>query len=137
MGFTKPALLGVESSRRTSFVSAINKTIFAVSNDDLRPAMTGVFFELSKDCVQFVATDAHRLIRYKRNDSKATKNDSFIVPKKPLNLVKNALPDNDDDIQISYNKNHLFVSHGDVQMICRLIDARFPDYKVVIPDDNP
>ena len=59
------------------------------------------------------------------------------MPKKPLNLLKNALPDNDDEINISYNSNHLFVSHGDIQMVCRLIDARFPDYKVVIPADNP
>lgn len=118
-------------------LTAINKTLFAVSNDDLRPAMTGVFFELSKDGVQFVATDAHRLVRYKRTDAKATKTDSFIVPKKPLNLLKNALPDNDDTISISYNSNHLFVNHGSTQMICRLIDARFPDYKVVIPADNP
>jgi len=121
----------------SSLVTAINKTLFAVSNDDLRPAMTGVFFELNPEFVQFVATDAHRLVRYKRTDTKATRADSFIVPKKPLNLLRNALPDNDDEITISYNSNHLFVSHGDVQMICRLIDARFPDYKVVIPADNP
>ncbi|HEX6914393.1 MAG TPA: DNA polymerase III subunit beta [Chitinophagaceae bacterium] len=121
----------------SALVTAINKTLFAVSNDDLRPAMTGVFFELQKDGVQFVATDAHRLVRYKRTDSKSPKTDSFIVPRKPLNLLKNALPDNDDEITISYNSNHLFVSHGDVKMICRLIDARFPDYKVVIPTDNP
>ena len=121
----------------TGLVTAINKTLFAVSNDDLRPAMTGVFFELTKESIQFVATDAHRLVRYKRTDAKAQKVDSFIVPKKPLNLLKNALPDNDDDINISYNSNHLFISHGEVQMICRLIDARFPDYKVVIPSDNP
>jgi len=72
----------------TGLLTAINKTLFAVSGDDLRPAMTGVFFELSKDGVQFVATDAHRLVRYKRTDTKATQNASFIVPKKPLNLLK-------------------------------------------------
>src|SRR3954447_4303785 len=120
-----------------SLITAINKTLFAVSNDDLRPAMTGVFFELSKDSIQFVATDAHRLVRYKRTDVKCPKNDSFIVPKKPLNLLRNVLPDNDDEITISYNNNHLFVSHNSTQLICRLIDARFPDYKVVIPSDNP
>ena len=120
-----------------ALITAINKTLFAVSTDDLRPAMTGVFFELTPDYVQFVATDAHRLVRYKRTDTQATKEDSFIVPKKPLNLLRNALPDNDDEIIISYNSNHLFVNHGDIQMICRLIDARFPDYKVVIPADNP
>ncbi len=121
----------------SALLTAINKTLFAVSNDDLRPAMTGVFFELSKDGVQFVATDAHRLVRYKRLDTNASKTDSFIVPKKPLNLLKNALPDNEDELTISYNNNHLFVIHGSTQMICRLIDARFPDYKVVIPSDNP
>jgi len=121
----------------TALLSAVNKTLFAVSSDDLRPAMTGVFFELSKDAVQFVATDAHRLVRYKKTDVKCPKADSFIVPKKPLNLLKNALPDNEDELTISYNSNHLFVTHGSTQLICRLIDARFPDYKVVIPTDNP
>jgi DNA polymerase III subunit beta len=121
----------------TGLLTAINKTLFAVSGDDLRPAMTGVFFELSKEGVQFVATDAHRLVRYKRTDTKATQNASFIVPKKPLNLLKNALPDNEDPITVSFNSNHLFVDHGSIQLICRLIDARFPDYKVVIPADNP
>lgn len=121
----------------TGLITAINKTLFAVSNDDLRPAMTGVFFELDKKGLQFVATDAHRLVRYKRTDVSAPKTDSFIVPRKPLNLLKAALPDNEDEITISYNNNHLFVKHGSTQMSCRLIDARFPDYKVVIPADNP
>ena len=121
----------------TSLITAVNKTLFAVSNDDLRPAMTGVFFELTKTGVQFVATDAHRLVRYKRTDVSSPKTDSFIVPKKPLTLLKNALPDNEDELTISYNSNHLFVTHGSTQLICRLIDARFPDYKVVIPTDNP
>jgi DNA polymerase-3 subunit beta len=121
----------------SSLVTAINKTLFAVSNDDLRPAMTGVFFELDKKGIQFVATDAHRLVRYKRTDSSSPKTDSFIVPRKPLNLLKAAIPDNNDEITISYNSNHLFVKHGTTQMSCRLIDARFPDYKVVIPTDNP
>jgi len=121
----------------SALITAINKTLFAVSNDDLRPAMTGVYFELNKDYVQFVATDAHRLVRYKRTDANASKADSFIVPRKPLNLLKAALPDNDDEITISYNSNHLFVKQGTTQMSCRLIDARFPDYKVVIPGDNP
>jgi DNA polymerase III subunit beta len=120
-----------------SLVTAINKTLFATSNDDLRPAMTGVFFELDKKGLQFVATDAHRLVRYKRKDVKCPKNDSFIVPRKPLNLLKAAIPANEDELTLSYNSNHFFVKHGTTQMSCRLIDARFPDYKVVIPADNP
>ncbi|MEQ1554675.1 MAG: DNA polymerase III subunit beta [Ferruginibacter sp.] len=118
-------------------VTAINKTIFAVSNDDLRPAMTGVFFELTNEGISFVATDAHRLVKYKRTDVSCPQNDTFIVPKKPLNLLKSALPDNDDVLTLSYNSNHLFVKHGGTELVCRLIDARFPDYKVVIPVDNP
>lgn len=121
----------------SALVTGINKTLFAVSSDDLRPAMTGVYFELDKNYVQFVATDAHRLVRYKRTDVKCPKSDSFIVPKKPLNILKSAMPDNDDILTVSYNSNHLFVTHGNTQMSCRLIDARFPDYKVVIPADNP
>src|SRR6201991_2085582 len=121
----------------SALITAINKTLFAVSNDDLRPAMTGVYFELSKKGLQFVATDAHRLVRYKRTDVSCPKNDSLIVPKKPLNLLKSAMPDNDDELTINYNSNHLFVAHGTTQLSCRLIDARFPDYKVVIPVDNP
>jgi DNA polymerase III subunit beta len=127
-GFTMPS---------SALITAINKTLFAVSNDDLRPAMTGVYFELNKDFAQFVATDAHRLVRYKRTDVRCPKSDSFIVPKKPLNLLKAALPATEDEITVSYNSNHLFVKHGTTQMSCRLMDARFPDYKVVIPMDNP
>jgi DNA polymerase III subunit beta len=121
----------------SGLVTAINKTIFATSTDDLRPAMTGVFFELDKKGLQVVATDAHRLVKYKRKDVSCPKADSFIVPRKPLNLLKSALPLNEDEITVSYNSNHLFVKHGTTQMSCRLIDARFPDYKVVIPSDNP
>src|SRR6267154_3817946 len=93
----------------SALVTAINKTLFATSNDDLRPAMTGVFFELDKKGIQCVATDAHRLVRYKRTDASSPKNDSFIVPRKPLNLLKAALPGNEDEITISYNSNHIFV----------------------------
>jgi len=127
-GFTIPS---------SGLLTAINKTLFAVSNDDLRPAMTGVYFELDKKGVTFVATDAHRLVRFRRKDVSAPKADNFIVPKKPLNLLRSALPDNEDELTLSYNSNHLFVTHGSTQLVCRLIDARFPDYKVVIPTDNP
>ncbi len=121
----------------SALVTAISKTIFATSNDDLRPAMTGVFFELDKKGIQCVATDAHRLVRYKRTEVKCPKTDSFIVPRKPLSLLKAAIPVTDEEITVSYNNNHLFVKQGSTQMSCRLIDARFPDYKVVIPTENP
>lgn len=121
----------------TALLTAINKTLFAVSSDDLRPAMTGVFFELAPESLTFVATDAHRLVKYVRTGLQCPKSDTFIVPKKPLNLLKGILPDNDSEVKIAYSQNHFFVTHDGSQMICRLIDARFPDYKVVIPKDNP
>ncbi|MEO7961181.1 MAG: DNA polymerase III subunit beta [Ginsengibacter sp.] len=121
----------------SALATAISKCLFAVSNDDLRPAMTGVFFELTENAITCVATDAHRLVRFSRKDVSCPKKDTFIVPKKPLNLLKSVLPSNSDELEISYNSNHLFVKHGGTELVCRLIDARFPDYKVVIPLDNP
>ncbi|MEO9052703.1 MAG: DNA polymerase III subunit beta [Ginsengibacter sp.] len=121
----------------SALVTAINKCIFATSADELRPAMTGVFFELSEKGLTTVATDAHRLVRYSRQDVECPETATFVAPKKPLNLLKNVLPNTDEELTLSYNANHLFVKHGNTELVCRLIDARFPDYKVVIPVDNP
>ena len=121
----------------SALVTAISKCIFATSNDELRPAMTGLFFELSKTDITTVATDAHRLVRYSRTDIECPESAKFVVPKKPLNLLKNVLPNSDDELNISYSSNHLFLKHDNTELACRLIDARFPDYKVVIPTDNP
>jgi len=121
----------------SALVSAINKCIFATSSDELRPAMTGMFFELTKKGITTVATDAHRLVRFTRTDVSTPETATFVVPKKPLNLLKNVLPNTDAEITLSYNSNHLFVEQDGVELVCRLIDARFPDYKVVIPNDNP
>lgn len=114
----------------------INKSIFATSNDELRPAMTGVYFQIDENKLTFVATDAHKLVRYSFTDIKSDTATNFIVPKKALNLLKNALPQN-DEVKISYNKANAFFSFGNVNMVCRLIDARYPDYNAVIPIDNP
>lgn len=117
--------------------NAIGKTLFAVSNDDLRPAMTGVFFQLDQDGVTFVATDAHKLVRYRRLDAKSDEAGSFIVPKKALTLLKNALPNNEEAVvNISYNNSNGFFSFDNINLICRLIDAKFPDYNAVIPTNN-
>lgn len=123
--------------RSGDFLTGINKTIYAVSNDDLRPAMTGVFFEIKNDLFNMVATDAHRLVKFTLTNVKSTAEKTFIVPRTPLALLKSSLPDNDDEIELSYSDSHLFVKHDHTELACRLIDARFPDYKVVIPAENP
>ncbi len=115
----------------------INKCLFATSTDTLRPAMLGVLFELNDKGLTTVTTDAHRLVKLNRSDIKSKKSASFIVPKKPLTLIKGIVPVTDEELTVSFNDKHLFVSQGESEIVCRLIDARFPDYKVVIPAENP
>ncbi len=119
-----------------SLNKAIVKTLFATSSDELRPAMTGVFFQIDFNKVTFVATDAHKLVKYAFDEIKSDVSTSFIVPKKALNLLKGTLPSG-GDVKVSFNKAHVFFDFGDVNMSCRLIDARYPDYNAVIPVDNP
>ena len=117
--------------------TAINKTIFAAGNDDLRPVMSGVFFQFSTDNLTFVATDAHKLVKYTRADLKASETAEFIMPKKPLNLLKGILATADEDVTISYNDSNAKFSFGNSILICRLIDGKYPNYEAVIPKENP
>jgi DNA polymerase-3 subunit beta len=116
---------------------AINKTLFATGNDELRMVLSGVFCELSPDDVTFVATDAHKLVKYKRTDLKSADSASFILPKKPLNLLKNILSSQDVQVTIEYNKTNAFFSFSNIHLICRLIDGKYPNYDAVIPKENP
>lgn len=116
---------------------AINKTLFATGNDDLRPVMSGVFFELEKDGITFVATDAHKLVRYKRSDISADKGAAFIVPRKPLTLLRTVLANTNADVTIEYNESNAQFKLDDVTLICRLIDGKYPNYEAVIPTENP
>ena len=94
-------------SRALSIVSnAISKTLFAAGNDDLRPVMSGVFFQFSTENLTFVATDAHKLVKYTRNDVKSSSPLEFIVPNKPLNVLKNILDDNKSSVKIDYNTSN-------------------------------
>ena len=120
-----------------TMLQAISKTIFATGNDELRPVMSGVFCQLSKDDITFVATDAHKLVRYKRGDAKSNNEAAFILPKKPLTLLKNILSNTDNEIKIRYNNTNAFFEIDNTTLICRLIDGRYPNYEAVIPVDNP
>lgn len=117
--------------------SAINRALFAAGNDDLRPVMSGLFFEIHEDMIHFVATDAHRLVRYTRNDVKPGAAGSFIVPKKPLNLLKGIAVGADSPVQVRYNESNAFFSFDNIKLMCRLIDGKYPNYEAVIPKDNP
>ena len=118
--------------------SAISNTIFSTSTDELRPAMTGVFFKLSSTGCTFVSTDGHRLVKYIRTDIKGDEVDhDMILPRKSLNLLKSILPtDKSSDIKLDFNASNAYFSFENIKMVCRLIDERYPDYDNVIPSDN-
>jgi len=138
--FPRPAQL--ESASKAVYPShilarAISKTLFATGNDEMRPVMTGVYFELHQDKAVFVATDAHKLVRYTRTDATADSGASFIMPKKPLNQLKGLLSSEDADVTVEYNETNARFSWNDFTLVCRLIDGRYPNYEAVIPRENP
>lgn len=116
--------------------NAINKTLFATGNDELRPVMSGVFCQLESDKLTFVATDAHKLVKYSRTDAGASKAAEFILPKKPLNLLKQNLT-GEESISVSYNETIARFNFGSIELTSRLIDGKYPNYEAVIPVENP
>jgi DNA polymerase III subunit beta len=137
-----PRIPGLESTTSIELTSsllsqAINKTLFATGNDELRLVLSGVFCELSPEDITFVATDAHKLVKYKRSDAKSNESASFILPKKPLNLLKNIIAGQEMPVSIEYNRTNAFFSFQNVHLVCRLIDGKYPNYDAVIPTENP
>ena len=114
------------------------KTVFATGMDEIRPIMSGVLMEMTENYLTFVATDAHKLVRYRRMDVKSDVVASFIVPKKPINQLKNILGTlADEPVRIEFNKTNASFVFGDYVLICRLIEGRYPNYEAVIPKNNP
>ena len=116
---------------------ALSNTLFATSNDSLRPVMTGVLFQFGEEEANFVSTDSHRLVVYKRTDIKNNEPMEFIMPKKPLSIFKNILSGSDDEVVIEFNENMAKFSFGEHTWICRLIDGKYPNYTAVVPKENP
>jgi DNA polymerase-3 subunit beta len=116
---------------------ALSNTLFATSNDSLRPVMTGVLFQFSDKETNFVSTDSHRLVVYKRTDVTSDEPVEFIMPKKPLSIFKNILSSSNDDVLIEFNENMAKFTFGENVWICRLIDGKYPNYTAVIPKENP
>ena len=114
------------------------KTVFATGMDEIRPIMSGVLMEMTENYLTFVATDAHKLVRYRRMDVKSDVVASFIMPKKPINQLKNILAGLADElVRIEFNKTNASFVFGDYVLICRLIEGRYPNYEAVIPKSNP
>lgn len=117
-------------------LNALNKTLFATSNDDLRIAMTGVFVQVDFNKVTFVATDAHKLVKFTTGGISTEETGSFIIPKKSLSLLKGIIPE-DETVEMTHGKSNAAFSVNGTKLLCRLIDANYPDYNAVIPASNP
>lgn len=115
----------------------IEKTLFATADDELRPVMNGIFIELSPSYMSFVASDAHKLVRYRRTDAKSDFDSSFILPKKPAGLLKNLLPKEEFDVKIEFDEKNAFFTLSNYKLICRLVEGNYPSYNSVIPTKNP
>jgi len=143
-GIDFPALPAIRKEKKFSFVidadvmlAGINKTLFATADDELRPVMGGIFVEASTDKITFVASDAHKLVRYQRTDSHADDNASFILPKKPASLLRNILPREEGAVTVEFDDKNAFFNLNDYKVVCRLVEGNYPNYNSVIPKNNP
>ena len=116
---------------------AINSTIFASGTDDLRPVMSGVFFQFNSESLKFVATDAHKLVKFETSEYKSSEVSEFIMPKKPLQILKGILQGENSELTIQHNDSNAKFIFDKSSITCRLIDGKFPNYEAVIPKDNP
>ncbi|HLV53495.1 MAG TPA: DNA polymerase III subunit beta [Cryomorphaceae bacterium] len=117
-------------------VDGIQNTLFATAIDEMRPVMSGVYCEFTPEYLRFVATDAHKLVRFTLNDQKADKSSTLILAKKPLNQLKNILMTTSSDVELQFDEKFARFSFDDSVLICRLIDGKYPNYEAVIPKDN-
>jgi len=115
----------------------IEKTLFATADDELRPVMNGIFVELSAENMGFVASDAHKLVRYRRTDATSEFESSFILPKKPASLLRALLPKEDFDVKLEFDDKNAIFTLSNYKLICRLVEGNYPSYNSVIPSDNP
>lgn len=117
-------------------VNGINKTIFATADDELRPVMNGIYINLAPGSLTFVGTDAHKLVKYESEAGNEV-TASFILPKKPANLLKSVLLKEDDAIEVSFDSKNAMFKLRSHTLVCRLIEGNYPNYNAVIPANNP
>ena len=118
-------------------LSGITKTLFATADDELRPVMNGLYLDITTEDITFVASDGHKLVRCKTLEAKGSERSSFIMPKKPANLLKTILPKESGDITIGFDDSNAYVTMENFILVCRLIEGRYPNYNGVIPTGNP
>lgn len=115
----------------------INRTLFATDNNEIRPVMNGIYFDLTTDCLAFVASDGHKLVRCRDYSIKSETPAAFILPKKPAMLLKNVLDKDSGDVVIKFNSSSAEIQFAEGKLSCRLIEGNYPNYNAAIPNDNP
>ena len=115
----------------------INRTLFATDNNEIRPVMNGIYFDLTTDCLAFVASDGHKLVRCRDYAIKSETPAAFILPKKPAMLLKNVLDKDSGDVVIKFNSSSAEIQFAEGKLSCRLIEGNYPNYNAAIPNDNP
>jgi DNA polymerase-3 subunit beta len=118
-------------------LAGINCTLFATGDDDLRPVVNGIFFDIKEENLTFVASDGHKLVRFINLNVKGNEAASFILPKKPANLLKTILPREEGEAVIGFDTNNAYITIGHFHVVCRLIEGNYPNYSAVIPKENP
>lgn len=118
-------------------MAGVNRSIFATADDELRPVMNGIYFDITTEDITLVASDGHKLVRCKTFAVQGAEKAAFILPKKPANLLKNLLPKEQGDVQIGFDDRNATFTLENYRMICRLIEGRYPNYNSVIPQNNP
>ncbi|MFT4071101.1 MAG: DNA polymerase III subunit beta [Dysgonamonadaceae bacterium] len=118
-------------------LSGITRTLFATADDELRPVMNGIYFDITPEDITFVASDGHKLVRLKNTSVKGASRSSFILPKKPANLLKSILAKESANVVIRFDENNAYFTLGNYIMTCRFIEGRYPNYSSVIPGNNP
>ncbi|MFO7939383.1 MAG: DNA polymerase III subunit beta [Bacteroidales bacterium] len=143
-GIDFPQIPAIKEEQRSTIqlgadvlLTGINKTLFATADDELRPVMNGIFLEMTEESLTFVASDAHKLVRYRRNDVKPGEDNSFIMPKKPASLLKNILPRIEGEVKIEFDEKNAFFTLPNYKLVSRLVEGKYPSYSSVIPNDNP
>ena len=118
-------------------LNGISRSLFATADDELRPVMNGIYFDFHTDDLTFVASDGHKLVRLRNLSVKSEERASFILPKKPATLLKNLLAKEDGVVRLQFDDNNAYVHCVNFEMVCRLIEGRYPNYNSVIPKENP
>jgi DNA polymerase-3 subunit beta len=118
-------------------LNGINRAFFAAADDELRPVMTGIYFDIQTDSLTFVASDGHKLVRLRNSSIRSEERASFILPKKPANILRSLLAKNSGNATIIFDDNNAYVKTPAFEMVCRLIEGRYPNYDAVIPSGNP